>query len=125
LYIAKVQSILRIIATKNKTSVFNYNLFKKRIALENFNSKQTNMLKMRLDLLESFLDKEGNVLELQFRLSEITIINLLDPFVAPNTACILFKLRLERFIQSCAQAKIVVLNKAYKVQFAPTSKCIC
>jgi hypothetical protein len=125
LYMAKVQSILRTIATENETGVFDYDLFKKRIALENFDPKQTNMLEMRLDLLEFFLDKEGNVPEPQFRPGEITIIDLSDPFVAPNTACILFKLGLERFMQSRAQAKMVVLDEAHKVQFAPTSKCMC
>jgi hypothetical protein len=79
LYMAKVQSILRTIATENETGVFDYDLFKKRIALENFDPKQTNMLEMRLDLLEFFLDKEGNVPEPQFRPGEITIIDLSDP----------------------------------------------
>jgi len=116
LYMAKVQSILRAIATENEDGVFDYNLFKQKIKLENFDPKQTNMLEMRLDLLESFLDKEGNVPEPQFRPGEITIIDLSDPFVAPNTACILFKLGLERFMQSRAPAKMVVLDEAHKAR---------
>lgn len=114
LYMARVESILRNIATENEDGVFDYDLFKERLDLENFDPTQTNMLNMRLDLLESFLDKTGKAPEPQFRQGEITIIDLSDPFVTPHTACILFKLCLERFMQSRALGKMVVLDEAHK-----------
>ncbi|KAF1848037.1 uncharacterized protein K460DRAFT_279645 [Cucurbitaria berberidis CBS 394.84] len=114
LYMARVESILRAIATETKEGVFDYDLFKKRLAMENFDPKQTNMLEMRLGLLESFLDKTGKAPEPQFRQGEITIIDLSDPFVTPHTACILFKLCLERYMQSPTPGKMVVLDEAHK-----------
>lgn len=115
LYMAKVESILRAIATENEDGVFDYSLFKQRVAMENFDPKQTNMLDMRLGLLESFLDKYKNTPEPTFRPGEITIMDLSDPFITPNTACILFKLGLERFTQSQTLGKMVVLDEAHKV----------
>jgi hypothetical protein len=117
LYMAKVESILRAIATESKDGLFDYNLFKERLALENFDPKQTNMLEMRLGLLESFLDKTNTVPDPKYRPGEVTIIDLSDPFVTPNTACILFKLGLERFMQSSVPGKMVVLDEAHKVRF--------
>ncbi|CAO2647392.1 Nn.00g083140.m01.CDS01 [Neocucurbitaria sp. VM-36] len=114
LYMARVESILRAIATENKAGVFDYNLFKKRLALEKFDPTQTNMLEMRLNLLESFLDNTNKSPEPKFRQGEITIVDLSDPFVKPHTACILFKLCLERFMQSRAPGKMVVLDEAHK-----------
>jgi hypothetical protein len=115
LYMAKVQSILRTIALENEDGVFDYKLFTERILLENFDPKQSNMLDLRLGLLESFLDMKGDDPEPQFRPGEVTIIDLSDPFVTSNTACILFKLCLDRFMQSRAPAKMVVLDEAHKV----------
>ncbi|KAH7371751.1 hypothetical protein BKA66DRAFT_423668 [Pyrenochaeta sp. MPI-SDFR-AT-0127] len=114
LYMAKVESILRAIATESEDGRFDYDLFKQKLALENFDSKQTNVLDMRLGLLESFLDKEGNAPVPKYRPGEVTIIDLSDPFVSSNTACILFKLGLERFMQSRAPGKMVVLDEAHK-----------
>ncbi|KAF2125416.1 hypothetical protein P153DRAFT_434481 [Dothidotthia symphoricarpi CBS 119687] len=121
LYMAKVESILRNIAMESKAGVFDYDLFKERLALEDFDPKQTNMLEMRLGLLESFLDRAGNIPEPKYRPGEVTIIDLSDPFVTPNTACILFKLALERFMQSSAPAKMVVLDEAHKMSCCPLS----
>lgn len=115
LYMAKVESILRAIATENEDGVFDYSLFKQRVAMENLDPRQTNMLDMRLGLLESFLDKDENTPEPTFRPGEITIMDLSDPFITPNTACILFKLGLERFTQSRTLGKMVVLDEAHKV----------
>ncbi|KAH8731841.1 hypothetical protein GQ44DRAFT_641702 [Phaeosphaeriaceae sp. PMI808] len=125
LYMAKVESILRTIATESEEGVFDYDLFKQKLALENFTPMQTNMLEMRLGLLESFLDREGTVPEPKFRPGEVTIIDMSDPFVTPNTACILFKLCLERFMQSRAPGKMVVLDEAHKYMLdTPGSKLL-
>jgi hypothetical protein len=116
LYMARVESILRTIATESQDGVFDYDLFKQRLTLENFDVKQTNMLEMRLGLLESFLDRTNSAPEPRYRPGEVTIIDLSDPFVTPNTACILFKLGLERFMQSRVPGKMVVLDEAHKVR---------
>lgn len=115
LYMARVESILRVIATESEDGVFDYALFKRRLALEKFDPQQINMLQMRLGLLESFLDREGTGPEPKFRQGEVTIVDLSDPFVSSTTACILFKLCLGRFMQSRAQGKMVVLDEAHKV----------
>ena len=73
------------------------------------------MLKMRTNLLESFLDLDGTTSVPDFRPGDITIIDLSDPFLTPSTACILFKLALEQFLQSSASGKMVVLDEAHKV----------
>lgn len=114
LYMTRVESILRKIATESEKGVFDYDLFKEKLALESFDPKQLNMLEMRLGLLESCLDTSGTAPEPKFRPGEVTIIDLSDPFVTPNTACILFKLCLERFMQSRSSGKMVVLDEAHK-----------
>ena len=114
LYMAKVESIVREIACNSKDGCLDYSIFKKSLAKEKFDATQANMLKMRLDLLESFLDLKNMAKEPKYHPGELTIIDLTDPFVTPNTACILFKLGLDRFMQSAASAKMVVLDEAHK-----------
>lgn len=115
LYMAKVESILRAIAAKSADGSLNYAEFKKQLDLESFDATQTNMLDMRLNLLESFLDMTGIAPQPDFLPGEITIMDLSDAFISPNTACILFKLGLERFLQCKAPGKLVVLDEAHKV----------
>lgn len=115
LYMARVEAILRGIASESVDGCLDYSEFKRRLAQENFDPTQTNMLEMRLNLLESFLDMQGNAPEADFLPGEITIMDLSDAFISPGTACILFKLGLERFLQSSAPGKMVVLDEAHKV----------
>lgn len=115
LYMARVEAILRGIASESEDGSLNYAEFKSKLAQENFDPTQTNMLEMRLNLLESFLDMTGNAPEPDFQPGEITIMDLSDAFISPGTACILFKLGLERFLQSPAPGKMVVLDEAHKV----------
>ena len=76
------------------------------------------MLEIRLDLLESLLDLSWKYPEPEFRPGEVTIIDMSDPFMDANTACLVFKIRLQRYLQSKAPGKIVVLNEARKVRIA-------
>jgi hypothetical protein len=115
LYMVTVEAILRDIATKSADGSMDYAEFKRRIAEEKWDFTQSNMLKMRTNLLESFLDLEGTTSVPGFRPGDITIIDLSDPFLTPSTACILFKLALEQFLQSSAPGKMVVLDEAHKV----------
>jgi hypothetical protein len=116
LYMAKVESILRAIASKSEDGSLDYIKFKQVLKLEYFNPEQTNMLEMRLNLLESFLDLTDKAPQPDFLPGEITIMDLSDAFVSPNTACILFKLGLEHFLQCSAPGKLVVLDEAHKVR---------
>jgi len=115
LYMAKVQKILRQMAKENDSEGFDYKKFKESLALCNFNPTQLNMLEMRLDLLESFLDLSGKHPEPEFRPGEITIMDMSDPFMDANTACLMFKIGLQRYLQSKAPGKMVVLDEAHKV----------
>jgi hypothetical protein len=71
---------------------------------------------MRLGLLESFLDLDNSCPAPQFREGEITIMDMSCPFVDANTACILFRIGLQRYLQSKAAGKMVVLDEAHKVR---------
>ncbi|UPX19819.1 uncharacterized protein EKO05_0010070 [Ascochyta rabiei] len=125
LYMARVETILRGIASESKDGCFDYAEFKNQLAQESFDPTQTNMLEMRLGLLESFLDLTGECPEPEYRPGELTIIDLSDAFVTPSTACILFKLGLERFLQSPAPAKMLVLDEAHKYMLdTPGSKVL-
>ena len=115
LYMATVEAILRGIASESEDGSLDYLEFKRRLAEEKFDPVQKVMLKMRMNLLESFLDLSGTAPAPSFNPGEVTIIDLSDPFLTPSTACILFKLSLEQFLQSRAPGKMVVLDEAHKV----------
>ncbi|PVH99938.1 hypothetical protein DM02DRAFT_528010 [Periconia macrospinosa] len=113
LYMASVLQIIRRIAT---TSVnFDFGVFKQALKSQRFTPDQQNMLDMRLNLLESFLDLNGTYREnMKFKPGEITIMDLSCPFVDVNTACIMFKCGLQRYLQSQTCGKLVVLDEAHK-----------
>ena len=115
LYMAKVESVLRELASKSETSAFDYQEFKMRLRNVEFDPKQTSMLEQRLGLLESFLDMDGTCPEPEYAPAEVTIIDLSCPFVSANTACILFKLCLQRYLRSVSAGKMIVLDEAHKV----------
>jgi hypothetical protein len=116
LYMAAVTQILREMATEG--GEFNYLEFQVRLRDCPFNPAQRNMLQLRLDLLESFLDFDNTGAELRFREGEVTIMDMSCPFVDANTACILFKIGLQRYLQSEAAGKMIVLDEAHKVSIS-------
>lgn len=73
------------------------------------------MLQMRLDPLESFLDLHNTRPESQFKEGEVTIMDMSCPFVDANTACILFRIGLQKYLHSGATGKMIVLDEAHKV----------
>lgn len=115
LYLAQLTKILRDINVENG-GYFDYLAFKRRLRQCEFNPVQTNMLQLRLDLLESFLDLNGNAPQPQFRPGEVTIMDMSCPFVDENTACILFKIGLDHYMESQVAGKMVVLDEAHKVR---------
>ncbi|KAF1962516.1 hypothetical protein CC80DRAFT_522292 [Byssothecium circinans] len=112
LYMAQVTQILRKMATSG--GPFNYMAFKTTLRQQKFNPAQVNMLQMRLNLLESFLDLDNSCPEPKFTPGEITIMDMSCPFVDPNTACILFRIGLQRYLQSDSPGKMIVLDEAHK-----------
>ena len=115
LYMVTVEAILRDMATRSFDGSLDYSEFKRRLAKEKFDATQSCMLQMRMNLLDSFLDLDNKSPMPDFKPGEITIIDLSDPFLTPSTACILFKLGLEQFLQSNAPGKLIVLDEAHKV----------
>ncbi|KAJ4293496.1 hypothetical protein N0V90_008779 [Kalmusia sp. IMI 367209] len=113
LYMAQVQNILRYMAMNNVS--FDYNVFKQHIKNQKFDHVQQNMLDIRLAILESFLDLKGtHKEELLFRPGEVNIMDMSCPFVDANTACIMFKCGLQRYLQSGVAGKMIVLDEAHK-----------
>jgi hypothetical protein len=113
LYMAQVTQILRGMATAGKP--FNYRTFKLLLKKERFNPAQLNMLQMRLNILESFLDENDSCPEAKFLPGEITIMDMSCPFIDANTACILFRIGLQLYLQTKTPGKIIVVDEAHKV----------
>lgn len=125
LYMATVEAILRDIASKSEDGCLDYLEFKRRLTKEKFDPVQTTMLSMRMNLLESFLDLTGTAPEPSFNPGGVTIIDLSDPFITSSTACILFKLGLEQFLQSGAPAKMAILDEAHKACISRLQLVFC
>lgn len=113
LYMAQVTQILREMSTAG--GPFKYKAFKMHLKKKKFSPAQMSMLQMRLDLLESFLDTNADTMEPYFQPGEVTIMDMSCPFVDANTACILFRIGLRRYLQSKANGKMIVLDEAHKV----------
>lgn len=73
------------------------------------------MLQMRLSLLESFLGMKNTFTETQFLPGEIVIMDMSCSFVDANTACVLFEIGLQQYLQSKGTGRIIVLDEAHKV----------
>lgn len=82
------------------------------------------MLQMRLGLLDSFPDLHSTCLESQFIEGEVTIMDMSCPFVDANTACLLFRIGLQKYLQSGAAGKMIVLDEANKVGASFFSKTV-
>ncbi|KAF2175168.1 hypothetical protein K469DRAFT_724395 [Zopfia rhizophila CBS 207.26] len=124
LYMAQVTNILRDMATVSEDG-FDYQDFKVRLKQCEFNPAQLNMLEMRLGLLESFLDLSNSCPEPRFQPGEVTIMDMSCPFIDANTACILFKIGLKKYLESSSPGKMIVLDEAHKYMLkTPGSKAL-
>lgn len=113
LYMAQVTQILREMSTAG--GLFDYKAFKLHLEKQKFNPALANMLQMRLSLLESFLDMKNTSAEVAFLPGEITIMDMSCPFVDANTACVVFEIGLQQYLQSRGTGKMIVLDEAHKV----------
>jgi hypothetical protein len=117
LYMGQVEMVLRRMSATRKDGLLDYKLFKKAVERIDLNEAQAQALNQRLAMLESFLDLDGNAAEPEFLPGEMVIMDLSDAFMSSSTACVLFKLGMDRFLQSPVKSKMVVLDEAHKVCF--------
>ncbi|KAJ7782167.1 hypothetical protein B0H14DRAFT_3893911 [Mycena olivaceomarginata] len=78
---------------------FSYQEFKRRIALESLDAKQTAMIELRLHLLDAFLPPGARQIESYFTAGGLVIVDLTDPFLDGLTASVLFDIVLGSFTQ--------------------------
>ena len=127
LYLEVLFQILRDMARESKGRPgVDYREFKSRLCRAAFSRQQNGPLKLRLQLLESFLDSSTNmesginVTSLSdtwnFEPGSLTIVDLSDPFINANDACALFSICLTLFMEKRGRAgRIVALDEAHKV----------
>lgn len=115
LYMGQVEMVLMKMSSTSKDGRLDYKLFTKEVKRIDLNDAQSQALKQRLAMLESFLDLDGKAAEPEFLPGEMIIMDLSDSFMSSSTACVLFKLGLDRFLESPVKSKMVVLDEAHKV----------
>ncbi|KAF2795977.1 hypothetical protein K505DRAFT_381501 [Melanomma pulvis-pyrius CBS 109.77] len=116
LYMHILIKILRDMAKANGgIGAFDYKQFKRMLDEQGFSDKQNSPLNMRLALLESFIDtaKRAGPDFLVGNPGTLTIIDLTDPVVDADSACVLFDICLSIFISQTACGKIVALDEAH------------
>jgi hypothetical protein len=133
LYIYVVLKLIRYMSDQSKGSTsFDWRLFKHLVDLEYLTDGQKAMLKMRMDLVESFMPgdwkedrKGGQQREVDFSHSvdddifkgspgELTLIDLSDPMLDASTACTLFEIAVTLFVAgNKGVAKVVALDEAH------------
>ena len=116
--------ILREIAIKSQgLGCFNCIAFKDKLSATQFVCGQGGPMKLRLDLLESFMQRSTGpspkILansKKNFLVSSpesFTIVDLSDPVIDADSACVLFDICLSVFIQQTKCGKIVALDEAH------------
>jgi hypothetical protein len=102
----------------------NYRAFRQRLDAVKLVGGQDAPLRMRLQLLESFLALHGNNNVPKdtwtFKPGTLTIVDLSCPFVAENDACALFNICLSLFLENRHEGgRLVALDEAHKVSSQP------
>lgn len=127
LYLEVLFQLLRDMAEENQGRPgVDYRDFKNRLDSADFSRDQKGPLKLRLQLLESFLDvcqkKEGGIKSdsssnsWDFAPGSLTIVDFSDPFINESDACALFSICLTLFMETRGQAgRIIALDEAHKV----------
>jgi hypothetical protein len=115
--------ILRKIAIKSQgLGAFDYTTFKDELSATKFTSGQDGPMKLRLDLLESFMKRSEYTSRILANTENdfltgtpgsLTIVDLTDPVIDADSACVLFNICLSVFIQQTQCAKIVALDEAH------------
>jgi len=116
--------ILRKMAIESQgLGSFNYAAFKEKLSATQFSPGQGGPMKLRLDLLESFMKFSNGLAPRILPNTEndfltgtpgsLTIMDLTDPVIDPDSACVLFDICLSVFIQQTQCGKIVSLDEAH------------
>jgi hypothetical protein len=116
--------ILRKMAIESQgLGSFDYADFKEKLSATQFSPGQAGPMKLRLDLLESFMKfSDGptpRILPntkndfLTGTPGSLTIVDLTDPVIDPDSACVLFNICLSVFLQQTQCGKIVSLDEAH------------
>ncbi|KIV80639.1 hypothetical protein PV11_08127 [Exophiala sideris] len=123
LYMEVLYQILRDLAIQNNGSGVDYLSFKTRLEGQGFQGGQNGPLRLRLQLLESFLAHPDQSVEAQDLLDGIftstqgtlTIVDLSCPFVNENDACALFTICLSLFMEKRGDCgRVIALDEAHK-----------
>lgn len=111
LYIQGILSILRDLGEN-----FTYPEFMRQLDVkkESFNNMQLAGLEQRMALLTSFM-KPNMKPQTRFAESQLTIIDLSDPFIDPASACGLFEIITRLFVRTdVGTGKVLVVDEAHK-----------
>jgi len=82
---------------------------------ESFNPAQRAGLEQRMALLNSFMNPDIKP-QTRFAESQLTIIDLSDPFIDPASACGLFEIITRLFVKAnVGTGKVLVVDEAHKV----------
>lgn len=115
LYMAQVTCVLREMAMESG-GCFDYLDFRECLSALHLDCGQTPFLHQRLDLLDSYLDLAGKAMSDYFVDGGVTILDLSCPFVDQNTACILFRIAIDLFLNAHpSRGKMIVADEAHKV----------
>jgi len=89
---------------------------------KDFNPHQLSGLEQRMTLLQSFLDT-GAKQTRRFAAGKLTIVDLTDPFVDPDSACVLFEIITRQFQRAeIGTEKVLVVDEAHKVSEVCTNQ---
>lgn len=127
LYMDLVRSIIREMAMDG--GGFTYTRFRERLKKQKWINGQAGPLDMRLQLLESFM--EPNTLWTRstrpaasveaawdFQPGSLTIVDLSDPFLSSEDACVLFSIALSIFMEERTRCgRVVAMDEAHKVSY--------
>lgn len=111
LYIQGILSILRDLGEN-----FTYPEFMRQLDVkkESFNNMQLAGLEQRMALLTSFMNPDMQP-QTRFAESQLTIIDLSDPFIDPASACGLFEIITRLFVRAdVGTGKVLVVDEAHK-----------
>ncbi|KAI6861762.1 hypothetical protein KC338_g6478 [Hortaea werneckii] len=115
LYMEVMMEQLREMATSQRP--FTMAEFEERKKAQDFKEGQDSMLKMRLNLLKSFMNKDHTSQEGLFKTQPgtLTVVDLTDPFLDPATVCMLFDICLALFKQNRPSSGLVIgLDEAHR-----------
>ncbi|EAT80541.2 hypothetical protein HBH56_143640 [Parastagonospora nodorum] len=133
LYIQTLVKIIRDIAIQSGgVGTFDYGRLKEELRDQMFSERQNQPLALRIDLLESFLDVKRSSRKpgypapawskspdyLKGAPGELLIVDLTDPVVDVDMACVLFDTCLSIFLAQTKCGKVVALDEAHNYLLA-------